>query len=304
MLKQVVYSLCLLIALGWLAACTPTVEPASDTQVVETDQQQVETSRSPLEELAIRALVPRYGEMDPAKAQLLPGELPPAFALPLPDDAALVGSFVNGDIETTVIFDSAQTPEAIMAFFDKAMPQSGWDTAVPLETQSGGFVGGIDDGRSYCHDDMIMWLSAYAVENGPTDARLILRPEEGYSPCESIDYGSEPVGAMAILPALITPEKTIQTSGGGSGGSERDANSNATLETELDLSTLADSYLEQLEAAGWTLQSSEKNDLAATSAWTFTDDEGNGWQGVFLAVQWSDNSQKVTVYLEIAQSPE
>lgn len=304
MLKRVICYLCMFIGLVGLAACTATTEPVNESQVVETDRNQGETDHSPLEELAIRALVPRYGEMDPAKAQLLPGELPPAFTVSIPNDAALIGSFINGDIETTVIFDTPQTPGEIMAFYDQAMPQAGWDTAVPPAPQTGGFVGGMNDGRSYCQDDMIMWLSAYAVENGPTDTRLVLRPEEGFSPCEPMQYGPGYTGAMALLPPLTTPPKTVQIDGGGSGGSDRNANSNATLKTELSLTELTDNYYEQLEAVGWMLQTSENNDLAATSGWTFTDDKGKSWQGVFLAVQWPDNPQKVTVHLEIAQSSE
>jgi len=88
---------------------------------------------------------------------------------------------------------------------------------------------------------------------------------------------------FSLLPALEAPEGANQTGGGG-GGSLDSAHSDATLETNTDLSTLAAHYKTQLEQTGCVLTEEGQN---GPLAWTLKEDDEQ-WHGFFIILKVLD----------------
>jgi hypothetical protein len=60
----------------------------------------------------------------------------------------------------------------------------------------------------------------------------------------------------------------------------------ATLSgTGLDPAAIGRHYEDQLVRAGWTSTGAGEATPAAWSSWTFTDEEGESWAGILLALQ-------------------
>ena len=93
---------------------------------------------------------------------------------------------------------------------------------------------------------------------------------------------------MSVLPAIQAPPRSTQQPGGG-GGSNDHVSSQATLQTELDMPAVGAHYRQQLERAGWEQRDSGESGPVAWSAWTFKDDEGEPWSGMFAALQQADS---------------
>jgi hypothetical protein len=282
----------------FLTACTPQSEPEPTLAPGET------SSDSAVERLALRLLTYRYPDSpEPPKTQLLPEQLPPDYDLPRPSNATVVGSLIREE-ESTVVLDSDQTPEQIFRFFEEAMSDAGWEVA-PEPGHGGGFVPDRSTmGQNFCHEEAgrILWVTAYPVDGQPTDVRLSLRSDEDYSPCRDISPGTGPQGAQALIPSLAAPPG-VQQRGGGGGSSDNNAYTSASLETELAASALADHYSQQLQEAGWTQLDEGDSGPVSWHTWSFQDEEGEAWQGLFFVTEIPQSTDRHTVYLEISQAP-
>jgi hypothetical protein len=61
--------------------------------------------------------------------------------------------------------------------------------------------------------------------------------------------------------------------------------SDATLETDLDPAAVGTHYAAQLEEAGWLRLDEGQSGPQAWSNWSFTDEDGQPWEGVFTALR-------------------
>ncbi len=145
-----------------VTACTPTIESQAPTDPQDTEN----NSNSALEALALRLLISRYMESDPADGQLLPGQLPADIDLPLPEDTTLIGSMVNPPQEVRIVLDSNQSAEEVIAFFEETLPSSGWTIA--LEPEQGGFVGDPMSWKSYASLENIWRIAGARSPGGST----------------------------------------------------------------------------------------------------------------------------------------
>ena len=87
------------------------------------------------------------------------------------------------------------------------------------------------------------------------------------------------------IPPLHAPRGAGQQGGGASFGG-RNFSTTATLTgSGLDPAAVGKHYHDQLVHAGWTPTSAGAVPPAAWSTWTFTDEDGEPWAGVLLALQ-------------------
>lgn len=285
-----------------LAACTPQSEPEPTLAPNETG------SDPAVERLALRLLSYRYaGAPELSELQLLPEQLPPDYELPLPADATVVGSLTRGE-ESTIVLDSDHSPEQITSFFEERMANAGWEEA-PEPGQAGGFVPAPSPRAKYfCQQETGQFLAltatTYPEEGQPTDVRLILRSDEDYSPCRDIRAEADYQNVWALLiPSLATPPGVQQRGSSNGGSPDESIYTSANLETELAASALVDHYSQQLRDAGWTRLDQGDSGPVSWSTWSFQDEEGQAWQGLFFVTEMPQSTDRRTVYLEISQVP-
>ena len=69
------------------------------------------------------------------------------------------------------------------------------------------------------------------------------------------------------------------------------------LETNLDLASLTDHYMAQLEVAGWTRSDEGLDGPQAWSTWPFSNNEDHPWRAVFTALHIPDTSGRYLLHL-------
>lgn len=245
-------------------------------------------------ELALRLLTPRFwADTDPDQIRLLVGQLPDAWpaAIPLPDHSQLLGSLMRNPRMIEVVIDSALVPDDVLQFFRDQLSAAGW-TEPKVPRHMGGFTHGYSrpsQGALFCLGKRgpSLEINVAPTPDGSTDVRLHLNSDPHHSPCGSMNRGRE---IFDLLPTLAPPSGAQQQGGGGGGGSDS-VYSSATLESNLDLATIATHYADQLNAAQWTPVASGGDSTMAWSTWTWQDDEGDAWQGLFFVVRWGGSGR-------------
>jgi hypothetical protein len=245
--------------------------------------------------LALRLLALHVPFSAPVEADvaLLVGQLPTAFPgdIPFPDGSRLAGSLVRGE-HVTVVLDADQPPDAIQEFYQQRMPAIGWAMPDFMGPRHGGFMPSGPFGGPpllFCRGEQGPGLHIHtqAREGAPTDLRLelVTYDNPGQSPCarQRFERPGRP-HAMEMIPALFAPPRSQQQGGGGSSGQDH-ANTTAQLESDLDLATLNAHYTRQFEQGGWSNSGEGVSGPTAWSRWTFADDEGGPWTGIFFALE-------------------
>jgi hypothetical protein len=258
------------------------------------EQNQHETS---LRELAMRLLSPRYpGTEFMQVTDLLPGQLPPhpPIELPLPSDAWLIGSVLRGQ-DSTTLFETALTPDQLLAFYRARMTSLGWTEQEQFfPSLGGGFVQAVPAQAAHAlffataHGPSLRLASGSRSAN-ITEAQLTLETAPhhlGQGPLRR-----HPNQDMSVIPPLMAPAGARQQGMGGGGGGG-DWRASAELTTDLDLAAVAEHYITQLAAAGWKGSSQGEGDRVRWSFWDFADQEGEPWRGYLFVFQPPDDPQR------------
>ena len=293
-------------------------------------------NESDLLELALR-LATHPGDSRTQNAQLLPGQLPDQLPvdIPFPEGSRVLGSLIRNPESITMFLDTHLSPEQVLTFYRQRMQASGWQTPEPYRPHRGGFMSsgsrsrggnetfyqGLRDpavtvnalgGSSAWGDEgnrnrsgLAVTVNAFPGRGNVTDVRLNLEMNSPLPPGPQPPWrGRPPRNIFSSMPALEAPEGANQTGGGG-GSSLNSAHSDATLETNNDLSTLAAHYKTQLEQAGCVFTEEGQNGPLAWNTWTLKDDDEQR-HGFFIILKvldqeyylnmrlWSDNGGKAT----------
>lgn len=265
-------------------------------------------------ELALRLAIYPDGSRT-RNAQLLPGQLPDQLpvAIPFPEGSRILGSLISNPKKIDMFLDTQLSPEQVLTFYRQRMEALGWQTTNIFQPRRGGFIpngsqrrGGNETfykglrGPSLTVNDSeisspwvdefnrnrsgpVLIVNAYPGKGTMTDLRLNLNMHDPFPPGPPRHMRGRPShNIVSSLPALEAPEGSNMT-GGGSGGSLNGAYSEMTLETTMDLSTLAAHYRPQLEQAGCVLTEEGQNGPLAWTTWTLKDDEF--WHGFFLILR-------------------
>ena len=172
------------------------------------------------------------------------------------------------------------TADQALDFYREALASQNW-TETTIPGMDRGFVRG-DPSITFCQGrkNPSLTVTAHPLDNG-TDLRLSLSSDPDYSPCSQSSFDDW----LKPIPKLAAPEGAGQfnenmTSGGGN----RVAVS-ATLETEMNSSSLADYYADQLKAASWTMNVDGQSGPSSWSAWSTEDEDGLKWNGFLMALE-------------------
>ena len=241
-----------------------------------------------------RLISPEFGPGTPEEQRpsLLVGRLPENLPveIPIPDGASIVGSRPHGNdsrAEVEVVLDADATAEEAREAYRKLMARAGWSESDRHRGPMGsGFVSGAPpDVLLFCKGDRgpALFVRAREREGAPTDVRLSLLPDERHSPCSP--YRPEYYELFeSVLPTLNPPPGALWLPRS-AGGSYDEAESTAILETDLDLATIGAHYVARLQDAGWTLTEEGQGGPQAWNAWTFSDEAGDPWIGLFVALE-------------------
>ena len=224
---------------------------------------------------------------------LLPGELPSdlPIIIPIPEDATIIGStvrFEDNYEQIQIFLDVPNEPNKILEFYRSNLNKTGWNELERSYPDEGGFVHfpSMYESSTFCQNESAgpSLTITPITSNGekPTDVRLNLDTNPRNPVCRMKTF--EPPGtsgAAEIMPMLKPPKGALQKGGGG-GGSDDHWNSEATLETELDIKDLESHYHNQLVEARWELKENSSQGSIGLSTWSFTDEFGDQWSGILL----------------------
>jgi len=262
-----------------------------------------------LRELALRLAAAPSPYMPPTERepQLFIAQLPPDLPaeLALPQGSRIVGSVVG---RATVIYLDADLPaKAVLDFYRERLTAAGWSEPQLPGMRHGGFVPSFFPPAYQvllCKSEQGPGLTviAYDTPGKPTDVRVELNtyeenPEQ--SPCAQQRRMRERLGRPMwnIFPDLVPPPGSQQQPQGGGGGGDRWYTS-AALRSSLALGEIRTHYERQLQDAAWTSTASGESGPVAWSTWTFSDEEGESWRGLFFALREPDEPNAYYLHLQ------
>lgn len=294
-------------------------ENSPDSNLNETD----------LLELALR-LATYHEDPHTQNAHLLPGQLPDQLPVDIPvlEGSRILGSLIRSPESFNILLDMQLSPEQVLAFYRERMQGAGWQTNDMDRPHRGGFIpsgsrsrGGTEtfylslndpaptgddlESSSAWHDlsnrnrsGISFTVNAFVGTGNVTDVRLNLQLNSPlpFPPGPLPHMRGRPArSTFGLLPALEAPEGT-QLTGHGGGGSQDSAYTNAALETNIDLASLAAHYKSELEQAGCVLTDEGQSGPLAWNTWTLKDDEQ--WHGFFIILNILDQEYYLTMRMK------
>lgn len=230
-------------------------------------------------------IVPYYPGAPATQITITVGYLPAALpvALSLPPTLTVLGAIaVTGDYTSTeLLLTAPQDGETTVKTLHQELEAQGF--TLPDDTMGAptrGFQSNEPLFTVLCDSahNITANLSVSEGQAGVSNIRLSLSLEQPYGPC-SPPSGPEQ-SQPEILPILKAPANaTIRSQGSGYGGDEADVN--AEIEFNEELSVLVDHYAAQLEENGWQQLDASATEDIAWSAWTTTDDQDDIWNATF-----------------------
>lgn len=258
-------------------------------------------------ELALRMLAARFGGGSTTEPRLLPAALPPdlPFALPIPDGARLLGTLLLGEPAAshvgaaTVVLDTALLADEVIAFYQAKLPADGWSEEITPRRHGGFMPAGAERVASTSFDRGGQGPSLRIMCLPAPDEHITIQVVVAEQPAVSPQARRHLMerNPMDVLPPLPAPAGSSQMQGGGGTAGPDMAESNATVETDLDVPAIGAHYQALLERAGWTARGSGTSGPVAWGAWDFTDGAGEPWTAVFTAVQRPDAARRYHLWL-------
>jgi hypothetical protein len=246
-----------------------------------------------VEELAIRLLQATYpGSAELDGVQLLPGKLPLEMPvdLPIPDGARIVGSEVQENTGIYVVLDVPMTPDLALDFYREHLASQNW-TEISIPGMDRGFVEQSDPSPTFCQgsQNASLTVTSHPQDNG-TDLRLSIITDLENSPCSwDAAYNDD---WLKPIPKLEAPKGTRLFNGNSVSGPGSFVAVSATLETEMNSSSLTAHYADQLTAANWTMMSEGESGPSTWSSWSFRDEDDQAYDGFLMALQLPGTDEK------------
>ncbi len=240
---------------------------------------------------------------------ILPGELPSNLSVevPIPSDTDVIGSLIRSEgtyKRVKIILDVPMEPNEVIEFYRDSLKNAGWnETEGFYPHEESGFVSTTPEDVIFCRYEgkgpsLQITADSLATEEGNvSDVRLDLDTDPGTGLCTERFYGPSWDDRAEILPPLKPPEGAILRSRG-SGGGEGRWQSEATIETEQNVSELSTHYQEQLLGAGWALKEDGMTASFAWSTWIFNDELDDPWSGLLL-ISEAGRENKRFLYLMV-----
>jgi len=250
------------------------------------------TNEALLHELVLRLSV-FPGDPRASNPQLLVGQLPGNLDIPLPEGSRVLGCLIRSQEIVSIVLDSTLSPEAVLQFYKDRLTTAGWKEQGMLRPPHGGFVHsglrGLENRIVFCKGERgpAFTVNAFEGGNGATDVRIEVNSSSEFSPCAQQNRMQRRMMHHTIqnlIPPLVPPKGAKQFSGGGGGGMDS-WHSSATLVADIELPELATHYTTQLAKGGWKLTGEGHDGPIAWSTWTFSDEQGEPWRGLFFILK-------------------
>ena len=212
------------------------------------------------------------------------GSVPSDFplALPVPEGAIVVGGLTNQHEYgfSQVLLSVPQDPSTLFDFFTDQLPSDFQRVENPQPMGGSGFAPvSVSEMNLFCNleTNQSLAVRVHPSATGNNAVVVDVYPQAQRASCDpEARAGMPPSGAFNLLPTLTAPAGATQRSVGGGGGSDREASTTGTIETQtLDFEALFTHYNDQLDAADWELLSLTETADGGWSHWLVTD-EGTG----------------------------
>lgn len=238
--------------------------------------------------------------------QILVGELPAnlPIALPLPQNASVIGSLVRLGHSAQIVLDVDQSVKAVVAFYREQLVSASW-RELDSPIRFGGFSFPSEAANLiFCKSQRgpALTVTCNEITGALTEVRLNLQLDARHTPCAMVSMRGGPL--MPPIPNLRTPAGARWRGGGSGGGGSDDWHSTVNLETDLDAAALIAHYNEQLQSVGWNLRDQGRSGSSAWSAWRFSDDQHNLWAGVLIILDSIGKTGERFAYLHVELLPE
>ncbi|HEY7124317.1 MAG TPA: hypothetical protein VH540_10235 [Ktedonobacterales bacterium] len=277
-------------------------------------EQQSSGNQQVTQEELVRRLLTQPMLAGEQEAQLLPGRLPDGLPLefPLPEGSRVIGSVARIPAVAEIVLDVPLAPEQVLTFYRERLSALGWQ---PPEDQAGHRPSGFAPSNfrmphhaSFARNDGpgSLHFTVWTGKSGIADVRVHLDMNAPPAPnARQRHMRRQHHGFHDLLPWIEAPAGARQMGGGGSGG-EDSYFTQATLETDSDLSSLAAHYAVQLEKAGWTRTGEGQSGPLAWHTWTLQDEDQEPWEGLFSIIKTPGKERRhmLYLYIEWANKPE
>ena len=282
-----------LLAMGCTSSPTPTAMPVP-TPITESAR---------LEQFVKRLLSPSTmgpGVPTIAEPQILLGELPPDFDVPVPEGADVLGSLVQSDRSFQAILDLPMDQGESGEFYVAALHDAGWSER--SRGSRGGFTSAGNVPFAFCSGDntmLTLTLSESPIE-GLTEVRFFTFNVKGMgrSPCDQSRKGGARLDMISPtgfkLPTLRSPAGVRET-GSSSGSSHNSVRSEVSLITDMSAVDLEEHYRRQLLELGWELAEQAAAGPLAVSTWRFANTEGQEHSGLLWALEGPEENNRTAV---------
>jgi hypothetical protein len=220
--------------------------------------------------------------------------------LNLPPSVAVVGSVVRtGDFGGTQIFYAAPaSADDLVEDVRQQLSTQGFTAPEAMGAPGGVFLSSQPEISILCStDDELLVNLGTVVLNNTVILQVSLNPiGTGGDPCSPDPMQGMGLG-YGILPQLQPLAGALVRGSGGSSSGDR-ISATADIQTELTADVVAAHYEDQLEEAGWERIDDTSSEAIAWSAWTFSDEDDNEWNGTFYIVRLSGEGDSYVATLD------
>jgi len=226
----------------------------------------------------------------------VPDDLP--VDVPLPEGAVVVGSVVrdeeDGGRMVEIVLDAEGPAGRLREAYEEQASAGGWGEPEVFGPEGGFEHGPVGSSLLLCRDprEPALYFSVRRLKGSAQSLDVRIRLIAGrHSPCAQRPRrrGFEP---ESVIPRLSPPPEARPSRRGSGGGGSSDGEEHANTSLEIDFAPAAVEahYARQLESAGWMRSDGGSDGPMAWSTWTFADDEGQAWEGLFTALRLSEAS--------------
>jgi hypothetical protein len=212
--------------------------------------------------------------------------------LPIPDGARIVANEIEEETGILVILDVPMTPDQTLDFYRQHFASQNW-TEIEIPGMCRGFEEPGVSSTNFCQGlkNSSLALTANPQENG-TSLFMSIMSDPDYSFCSQDPslFGDW----RNPIPTLTIPNGTMMFNPNSMSGPNSTQAVSATLETEMNSSSLMVHYADQLKAANWTMVGEGESGVSSWSSWSIEDEDGLAWQGFLVALELpgADEMQK------------
>ncbi len=210
--------------------------------------------------------------------------------LPIPDGARIVGNETQEETGILVILDVPMTPDLTLDFYRERLASQNW-TEIEIPGMNRGFVEQGVSSTNFCQGlkNSSLALTATPQENG-TYLCMSIISDPDYSFCSQDPslFGDW----LNPIPMLTIPNGTMMFNPNSMSGPNSTQAVSATLETEMNRSSLTAHYADQLKAANWTMMGEGESGPSSWSSWSYKDEDGLAWDGFLMALELPGTDKK------------